>query len=134
MAEKLDVDAVVRDYRPVPFESKPFYAEEGDSIQLFFEDVDTYAERVDCWLTIFKSFEHHRVAGFMLKNVKPLLSAFRELHIDVFVSGSKWQINLEALVQSIPWVIERSLPLDAYKELLPHIQEREDNSVAVAAC
>ena len=72
MAEKLDVDKLLESF-PSDFSAGAFYSPDSDSFQFYKENVDFYAERIDCWLTIYKAFEDDRLIGFKLKNIRTLL-------------------------------------------------------------
>lgn len=74
MVGKLDVESILKAHA-FQFESRPFYSIVGDCIHFYFENVDHFADRVDCWLTVYKAFDDDRMIGFKLKNIKALIPA-----------------------------------------------------------
>lgn len=103
MAEFSTIEEFLSSPKP-GFESRPTYSKSADCVELFFEDSDHYAERIDCWLTIYKAFDGDRVVGFMIKNVGTLLTRFDVLGLNCRVSGTKWAIQLSAFVACVPFV------------------------------
>lgn len=67
MVEKLDVDKLIERF-PARFERKPFYLAASDATYFYQEDADHYAERVDCRLTIYKTFGDNRLIGFKIRD------------------------------------------------------------------
>lgn len=55
---------------PSEFKADPVYVKEGDVLMLFFENQESYAERVDKFLTVYKSFDSDRIVGFELKGIR----------------------------------------------------------------
>ncbi len=52
------------------FKIAPIFHPEADLLTLFFENEPSYAERVDKYLTVHRSFEGHRLVGFELKGIR----------------------------------------------------------------
>ncbi len=118
MVKKLDVDKLIGQF-PSRFEPKPFYLPVGDAAYYYHEDTDHYAERVDCWLTVYKAFDDHRLVGFKIKNVRILLTRFDVLGLTCHVSGSNWQIMLQAMLAYIPMADESTAPqVPQYRDVL----------------
>ncbi len=124
MADKLNVDAILKAHPPA-FESRPFYSLEGDCVKLYFENVDYFADRVDCWLTAYKAFDDKRLIGFKLKNIKTLVSAFDGLGLDVRVSKNRWEIDLRATISYCPWVWSTPANTQVYRDVLSQIRPQE---------
>jgi len=128
MATETDILDVIERYNR-PFSPTPTYTEVGDCIELFFCDVDFHADRVDCWLTVYRSFADNRVIGFMLKNVKTLLSAFESLGLDCRVVRQGSKVQLVSLIAFVPWVEPAAVERNPYRDLLnclkthPEVQE-----------
>lgn len=131
MAQNLDIKSILRDYPP-HFESRPTYSSVGDCVELYFEDADHHAERIDCWLTVYKAFDDQRLIGFKLKNIEALLSAFDALGLDCRVSGKKWDIRLSAMIEYFPWVEPTSATLSSYRDLLTHVTSRSQETFELA--
>lgn len=120
MAENETIDDVLRE-GPGPFEAGPTYSPVGDCVEVFFEDSDHYAERVDCWLTIYRSFETKRLVGFEIKNVATLLSKFDLLGLDCRVTGTKCAIRLEAFFACLPYVEPTVAQAEPYRNITGHV-------------
>jgi len=118
------VDAILKAHPP-RFESHPFYSPEGDCVKLYFENVDFFADRVDCWLTVYKAFDDKRVVGFKLKNIQTLVSAFDELGLNVRVSKDSWEIDLRAAISYCPWVWTTPANTQVYRDLLSQVRPHE---------
>ena len=59
--------------RPKTFEAKPRYIPQGDMIVFFFDEAESYAERVDHCLTVYRSFKTNQLTGCKVKGVKRTL-------------------------------------------------------------
>lgn len=103
MAKPLDVDKLLQRF-PFRFEPEPFYSEDSDSFQFYHENVDHYAERVDCWLTVYREFNSEKLVGFKIKNVRTLLSRFDSLGLSYAIPESRkgYQILLQPVLAFIP--------------------------------
>jgi hypothetical protein len=128
MAKELNVEELLTRY-PHRFESKPFYSSDGDCIQWYFEDVDSYAERIDCWLTVRKAFDDERLVGFKLKNVRALMQAFEALGLHVVTSGKRWIIRLRTFVACSPTVA--GVRPNAYRDVVRRIPVEDTLEVPV---
>ncbi len=125
MAEKLDNPKLLSELEG-PFESRPFYSPEGDCVFFHFEDADHFAERVDCWLTVFKAFDDRRLVGFKLKNIRTLLSAFDALNLDITrVASNQWVISLKAFLAAMPWVQPETAGMEPYRSLFAQIKSTD---------
>lgn len=60
------------------FESKPLYFEDGDYLSRFMTDEACYAERIDQFVTIYRSFETNDFVGYKIKGVSNLLGNINE--------------------------------------------------------
>ena len=120
MTENPTIDDVLSE-GPGPFESRPTHSQAGDCVELYFEDADHYAERVDCWLTVFKAFDDRRLIGFQIKNVASLLSRFDKLDLNCRVSGTKWTIRLFAFISCIAFTEPRVSSNESYLDIAKHV-------------
>ena len=66
--------------------SRPWYNKTGDCIEYQTEQVAIVADRIDDYLTIYRSAEDDSAVGFQLKDVSALMRQYRA---NVF--GVKWQ-------------------------------------------
>lgn len=128
MAKAKEIDRLIDKYRQ-PFVSCPTYTKAGDCIELYFEDVDCFAERIDCWLTVYRALEGERVVGFMLKNVKALLSAFNSLGLECRVEPGSCTISVYGMVEKMPWVNPESAKQPSYRDILSSLRERRSETV-----
>ena len=69
--------------RPRGFKPSPFYSREGDFLTFYFEDRDHYSERLDEYLTVYRSMEGEKFVGFKLKGVAHLLSTVGDFFFHV---------------------------------------------------
>lgn len=63
----------VGDHEP-KFSKEPWYNEHGDCVHYRSVDEAVVAERLDDWVTLYRSAVDDRVIGFQLKNIKELLN------------------------------------------------------------
>ncbi|MCK6486503.1 MAG: hypothetical protein HUU22_12550 [Phycisphaerae bacterium] len=122
MADALDTAAFLKQFPPC-FESKPFYSDEGDCVHWWFENADHYADRVDCWLTLYRAIDGDRLVGFKLKNVKSLLSVFDAIGLDVRTGPKGWAINIQALIAYSPWAEPSAAGSPSYRDLLKRLSD-----------
>lgn len=131
MVDRLDVEEILREFPP-RFESKPVYSPEDDAVHFYFEDADHHAQRIDCWLTVFRSFDDDRIVGFKLKNIRVLLSRFDALGLDYRVSPGGWQIRLQTFFAYIPAIESDVDRVPDYRGLLTSFGKRLNQEVDVA--
>ncbi len=134
MAETLNVPKLL-DRFPARFSPQLFYSADSDSLQFYHEDVEYYAERIDCWLTVYKEFETEKLIGFKLKNVKVLLSRFDALGLGYNVSKSrkKWSVMVQPVLAYIPVALEPSQGrMDQYHDVLTSFGDQLNTPVEVA--
>jgi hypothetical protein len=55
--------------KPSGFTPKPFYSADGDSLTFYFKDEESYGERVDDFLTVYKSMQTGDLVGCQVKGV-----------------------------------------------------------------
>jgi hypothetical protein len=53
-----------------PFKAGPIFQPGADLLTVFFENREHYAERVDQFLTVYKSFKGDTLVGFELKGIR----------------------------------------------------------------
>ena len=94
---------------PRGFESRPIYSPDGDFISLYLRDEDSYAERVDDLLTIYRSVENDALVGWKIKGVRRLLKALGDFGVSVQDEevGVNLLILAGAALASTPRQIER---------------------------
>jgi hypothetical protein len=122
MADLKRIDQLIREYEK-PFSPGVTYSELGDCAEFYFQDADCFAERVDCWLTVYRDMDSKKVAGFMLKNVKTLLSAFDQLGLECRVRPASCEISVYGIVEKMPWVNPESARTPSYLDILHRRRE-----------
>jgi len=123
MAEELDIDRLIGSMKR-EFEPRPYYSPESDALYFYCENEDYAAERIDCWLTVFRAFSDNRIIGFKIKNVKILLSKFDALGLDCRLSTSKWFIWLQPLIAYIPNSVALESDFLQYRNVLTSFGSR----------
>ena len=63
------------------FTPKPWYNSAGDFVEFHFNDQEYHAERIDSFLTIYRSFESKEVVGFKLVSVKAIVQASEKYNL-----------------------------------------------------
>lgn len=53
-----------------PFEPMPLYTPEGDSLMFYMKDEESYRERIDELLTVYRSIETNEIIGCQIKGVR----------------------------------------------------------------
>jgi hypothetical protein len=53
-----------------PFEPSPMYTPEGDSLMFYMKDEESYRERIDDLLTVYRSVETNEIIGCQIKGVR----------------------------------------------------------------
>ena len=87
MAQKLR-DAL-RKMEPEKFQSKPVYSRAGDCLFYYFEDAESYGDRIDGLLTVYKAFEDHRIVGCQIKGVTDILEKFGQFGVEVHTKDKR---------------------------------------------
>ena len=128
MAEAREIDKLIDEFSG-DFESRPTYSAEGDCVEFYFEDADGFAERVDCWLTVYRAFDDKRVTGFMLKNIRGLLSAFDSLGLEYHAKGKSYRIRIHKVFTQVPWVAPESSQNNCYRDVLSRLRDRSNETV-----
>lgn len=63
----------VKANKPQGFTPRPFYSVEGDSLTFYFEDEASYRERVDDFLTLYRSIKTEKLVGCQVKGLPKAL-------------------------------------------------------------
>ena len=59
--------------KPKGFTPRPFYSVEGDSLTFYFKDDASYRERVDDFLTVYRSMKEGELIGCQIKGLSRAL-------------------------------------------------------------
>ena len=112
------------------FTPEPYYSRAGDCVIFHFEDEESYGDRVDGILTVYRSFEDNRVVGFQMKGILTLVDKFGEFGIE-FEEG-RFKLSLLVLLSHFEGASgsyredREKIYSDVAKRSKPHeIDERE---------
>ncbi len=81
------------------FEPHPYYDEESDAFTLYIAEDESKRERIDRFLTLYRSIETGELVGCHLKDVKKVLSTFQAYNIGIKTES----ITLGLLLLAVPW-------------------------------
>jgi hypothetical protein len=76
-------------HKPTAFRPEPHYSEDGDCASFYFQDKDSYADRVDNFLTIFRSTDTDEMIGFEIKGVSQIMRDLGEFGVTVQDGGTE---------------------------------------------
>jgi hypothetical protein len=68
---------------PGAFKPKPFYDPDCDSLTLFVADDESERERIDRYLTVYRSLKTGAIVGCHVKYVKKVLETVQAFHIGI---------------------------------------------------
>jgi hypothetical protein len=83
----------VKNLKAGQFQPRAYYAPEGDSLSFYFKRNESYGERIDNFLTVFKSFESHELTGCQVKGLPHALAILGNFGID-FYQGGRLKLSL----------------------------------------
>jgi hypothetical protein len=63
------------------FQPHPLYTPEGDSLTFYLKDEDSYGERIDELLTVYKSCETDEIVGCQIKGVRRKLRELQKFMV-----------------------------------------------------
>lgn len=89
-----------------------WYNSYGDCIEYQTEQVAIVADRIDNYLTIYRSAESNKAIGFQLKDIKALMKKCRsDVHLE-WTTKKKTLVSVSALLLA---ALEEELPLSIKK-------------------
>jgi hypothetical protein len=65
------------------FEPTPLYTPEGDSLMFYIKDEESYRERIDELLTVYRSIETNEIIGCQIKGVRHKLAELSKFFVTV---------------------------------------------------
>ena len=74
--------------KPKGFTPRPFYSVEGDSLTFYFKDEQSYGERVDDFLTVYKSIKSDKLVGCQIKGLPRALKLLGDFGLIFTEDGS----------------------------------------------
>lgn len=70
--------------KPAPaFKAEPFYSPEGDSLTYYFKPDRSYAERIDDFLTVYRSTDDKGLVGCQIKGLPKTLALLGNFGIKI---------------------------------------------------
>lgn len=70
--------------RPDPaFKAEPFYSAEGDSLTYYFRPDPSYGERIDDFLTVYRSIDDHGLVGCQVKGLPKALQLLGSFGVEI---------------------------------------------------
>ncbi len=109
-----------REFRPTPF-----ICEESDSLTLYFENQASYGDRIDNFLTVFKSFETDEVVGFELKGIARKM---RDLHA-MIINAKTAKVHVRLIIMT--YIAETPANRELYDDLMQKSSQLDDAAVPV---
>lgn len=86
------------DHASGDFEPRPFYDGTSDCVTLFVSPDESYRERVDHFLTVYRSVKTNEVVGCHIKDVRKVLDVVRAFNIGIQTSG----VTIGLLLLGVP--------------------------------
>lgn len=71
------------DVRHGEFTPTPLYTPEGDSLMFYIKDEESYRERIDDLLTVYRSFATNEIIGCQIKGVRTKLDELNKFLVTV---------------------------------------------------
>jgi hypothetical protein len=115
------------------FQPKPRYNADGDSIHYKVTDEAACAERIDSFLTLYRSADDNRVIGFQIKGISAILEKYgaKELAIASKEHPDK-SISVVAIFFKALKAGEREPTADQYEEIVPLLQHLHGNRIPIS--
>ena len=109
------------------FESTAHYDHDSDSLTVFISDDESYRERVDPRLTVYRSMKTNSVVGCQIKNVKRILSTAKAFNIGV----TSHDITIGILLMALPLSDSDSRSIEGlrYTEIIKPIAAQAGDKV-----
>ena len=97
------VDSVIQELgEPPRFSTMAEYNEDGDCLEFLVSNEPYYAERLDGWVTVYRSEKTHHIVGGMIKSVMcHLLQKFPGLRLEI--KGSP--VKVTCLLRAASWQV-----------------------------
>lgn len=112
---------------PKPFAIRPRVSRAGNCVFMYFAPDEAWADRVDDFLTVYRSFANRRIVGFKLKNLTLLTARLGDLWVEFHSS----QFRVYMLIQR---VLEASLKSPTFDhETLPKYHDIMETAGAMTA-
>lgn len=73
----------VGDVESEPFAPFAYYNKDGDCVEFFAKSDDYYAERVDGFLTVYRSRDNNEIIGSLMKNIKSIFDQWPGFAVEI---------------------------------------------------
>ena len=73
----------IADKEPEEFKPFAYHNQDGDCVEFFVKPDSYYAERVDGFLTVYRSRKNKEVIGSLLKNIKHIIGKYPGFSIEI---------------------------------------------------
>ena len=121
-------------------EQKPFkpmvqYSIHGDYAEFFISDDEYYGERVDRFVTVYRSLESDEIVGSVIKDVSLLLKEIIARFPGFCVEIRDRRVHLSHVFLAKIWsedIEKNKLPTRIYQELAEVVKENELDQIEVA--
>lgn len=80
------------------FEVHPHYDSDSDTLSIFIAEDESFRERIDARLTVYRSLATKQVVGCHIKHVKAILDTVQEFNLDVSSGG----VTIGILLMGLP--------------------------------
>lgn len=100
MAETLS--DFIRENAPDSFAPIPFYSKDGDFVSFFFESADHYGDRIDDFLTLYRTLEGDRLVGCKCKGISHILKKLGDFGVVITDGPVKLSILFLAYASELP--------------------------------
>jgi hypothetical protein len=121
LIDYMDSLGSVKEFRP-----EPFLCPDSDTLTMYFQNMPSFAERIDHELTVFKSFDSKELIGFELKGILPRMNELARL-IHVTASTPKIHIKLLLLI----YLAEVKEHREPYEEIVQKSSAIDDARITV---
>jgi hypothetical protein len=82
----------IKTNKPQGFEPRPHYSVEGDSLTFFFKNESYHGERIDDFLTVYRSLETNGLVGCQIKGLPKTLAILGDFGLTI--SDGQMQLAL----------------------------------------
>ena len=122
MGEKLGWDEL--ESLPIgKFETVPHYDPDSDTLSIFIDDDNSFRERIDRRLTVYRSMQTKKVVGCQIKHVSKIMSTIDGFHLGIESQG----VTIGLLLMGIPLSDDDEtarVQIIRYREVVRPIVER----------
>jgi hypothetical protein len=101
MAKKLEEFLSEIDPTDHQFHPRPRYSREGDCVIFYFEESESYGDRVDGILTVYRALDDDRIVGCQLKGIATLLERANHFKFEIEIDDHGVRFSALLLVSNL---------------------------------